>query len=250
MTEHALSRRTYLKATGAAALGTTGIAGCVGRATGTLATSVTDQPADIADFESLVVTVEGIWLGPEGAESGADGNQTADEPDETDETANETDETEGDGGEGDDEEGDDEGAAGGEGREYHAFDEPQEADLVQLQNGETQLVDERELAVGTYQFLQLDISNVDGTLEGGEAAEVDRPGEAPLTFNAAFEVREDTRTTFTADFAPIRRGNGRYLLRPVPSGIEVTYEESGGNEESNESEESGGDTAESDGNAS
>ena len=250
MTEHALSRRTYLKATGAAALGTTGIAGCVGRATGTLATSVTDQPADIADFESLVVTVEGIWLGPEGAESGADGNQTADEPDETDETANETDETEGDGGEGDGEEGDDEEAAGGEGREYHAFDEPQEADLVQLQNGETQLVDERELAVGTYQFLQLDISNVEGTLEGGEAAEVDRPGEAPLTFNAAFEVREDTRTTFTADFAPIRRGNGRYLLRPVPSGIEVTYKESDENEESDESEESGGDTAESDGNAS
>lgn len=244
MAERALSRRTYVKATGAAALGTTGLAGCVGRATGTLATSVTDQPADIADFESLVVTIEGIWLGPEGAESGADGNQTADETtNETDETTNET--------EGDDEEeaeGDDED--GGEGREYHAFDEPQEADLVQLQDGETQLVDERELAVGTYRFLQLDISNVEGTLEGGETAEVDRPGEAPLTFNAAFEVREDTRTTFTADFAPVRRGNGRYLLRPVPSGIEVTYEESGESEESDGNEESSGDAAESDGDAS
>lgn len=229
--EHALNRRNYLKSTGAAALGTAAIAGCVGRATGTLATSVTDQPADITDFESLVVTIEGIWLGPEGAESGADGNQTADET--TDDTGD-TDDAEG----GDEQEAGDEDAAGGEGREYHAFDEPQAADLVQLQNGETQLVDERELAVGTYQFLQLDISNVEGTLEGGEAAEVDRPGEAPLTFNAAFEVRENTRTTFTADFAPVRRGTGRYLLRPVPSGIEVTYEESGG------------DTAEGDSNAS
>jgi len=74
----ALDRRTYLQATGAAALGAAGLAGCVGRATGTLATQVTDQPADIADFASLVVTIEGIWLGPEGAESGADGNVTDD----------------------------------------------------------------------------------------------------------------------------------------------------------------------------
>lgn len=77
----ALDRRTYLQATGAAALGAAGLAGCVGRATGTLATQVTDQPADIGDFESLVVTVEGFWLGPEGAEpddEDVDGNETAD----------------------------------------------------------------------------------------------------------------------------------------------------------------------------
>ena len=217
----ALDRRTYLQATGAAALGAAGLAGCVGRATGTLATRVTDQPADIGDFESLVVTVEGIWLGPEGAESGADGNETDDgdmsdgETDGGNETAdgNETD-------------GDEENEPAG--REYFEFDEPQEADLVQLQDGETQLIDERELAVGTYQFLQLDVSNVDGTLDGGDEAEVDLPGNAPLTFNESFEVRENTRTSFTADFAPVRRGNGTYLLRPVPRGIEVTYEESGG----------------------
>ncbi|MFC7325649.1 DUF4382 domain-containing protein [Halorubrum rutilum] len=213
----AVSRRIYLQATGAAALGAAGLAGCVGRATGTLATRVTDQPADIGDFESLVVTVEGIWLGPEGAESGADGNETDDGDMSDGETAdgNETD-----------------GADGGDepaGREYFEFDEPQEADLVQLQNGETQLIDERELAVGTYRFLQLDVSTVDGTLDGGDEAEVDLPGNAPLTFNESFEVRENTRTSFTADFAPVRRGNGTYLLRPVPRGIEVTYEESGGN---------------------
>ncbi|ACM57244.1 conserved hypothetical protein [Halorubrum lacusprofundi ATCC 49239] len=224
----ALDRRTYLQATGAAALGAAGLAGCVGRATGTLATQVTDQPADIADFASLVVTIEGIWLGPEGAESGADGNVTDDgnATDGDDADGNET-----DGGnqtDGNETDGDEDDSTEPAGREYYEFDEPQEADLVQLQNGETQLIDERELSVGTYRFLQLNVSNVDGTLAEGGEAEVDRPGNAPLTFNAEFDVRENTRTVFTADFAPVRRGNGRYLLRPVPSGIEVDYEETDG----------------------
>ncbi|TKX70759.1 DUF4382 domain-containing protein [Halorubrum sp. SP9] len=206
----AIDRRTYVLATGAAALGATGLAGCVGRATGTLATAVTDQPADIDDFESLVVTVEGFWLGPEGTRAGADdGSDTAD-GDETDAAGNETD-------------GEEDAAAG---REYFEFDEPQEADLVELQNGETKLIDERELRTGTYPFLQLDVSSADGTLTDGSDATVDLPGDAPLKFNESFEVRENTRTTFTADFAPVLRGNGRYLLRPVPSGIEVEYEES------------------------
>ncbi|TKX75122.1 DUF4382 domain-containing protein [Halorubrum sp. GN11_10-6_MGM] len=219
----ALDRRSYLQATGAAALGAAGLAGCVGRASGTLATQVTDQPADIDDFESLVVTVEGFWLGPEGAEPESDDSETDgdDETDaadgnETDAGGNETDTA-------DDEDGEEESA---DGREYHEFDEAQEADLVELQNGETQLIDERELQTGEYPYLQLDVSAADGTLTDGSDAPVDLPGNAPLKFNEAFEIRENTRTTFTADFAPVLRGNGRYLLRPVPSGIEVEYEES------------------------
>ena len=199
-----LGRREYLRATGAAAVGVAGLAGCVGRATGTLATGVTDQPADIGDFESLVVTIEGIWLGPEGATNGTEetgANATDDETATDDEPA---------------------------GREYHEFDEPQQADLVRLQGEETQLIDERELSTATYQYLQLDISAVDGTLADGDDAAVDRPGDAPLTFNEPFEIRENTRTSFTADFAPVRRGTGRYLLRPVPRGIEVAYESTDG----------------------
>lgn len=225
----ALDRRTYLQATGAAALGAAGLAGCVGRATGTLATQVTDQPADIGDFESLVVTVEGFWLGPEGTEP---------EDDESDGDGNETD-AGGDDGADDTADGDNETADGNEtdgdedapdGREYFEFDEPQEADLVELQNGETRLIDERELQTGEYPYLQLDVSAADGTLTDGSDATVDLPGNAPLKFNAPFEIRENARTTFTADFAPVLRGNGRYLLRPVPSGIEVEYEESGGSD--------------------
>ena len=234
MTDHtpdleALDRRTYLRATGAAALGAAGLAGCVGRASGTLATQVTDQPADIDDFESLVVTVEGFWLGPEGAEP---------ESDDAEADGDETDADDGDGADG----GGDDAADGNEtdgeedaeeGREYHEFDEPQEADLVELQNGETQLIDERELQTGEYPYLQLDVSSADGTLTDGSDAAVDLPGNAPLKFNEAFEIRENTRTTFTADFAPVLRGNGRYLLRPVPSGIEVEYEESRSDGEGN-----------------
>lgn len=213
-----LDRRSYLQATGAAALGTAGLAGCVGRAAGTLATHVTDQPADIGDFESLLVTIEGIWLGPEGAVSGADDND-GDGDEDTDEADDETGDDDNDG----TNETDDENEPAG--REYYEFDESQEADLVQLQGEETQLIDERELSVASYQFLQLDVSDVDGTLDDGSEATVDLPGTAPLTFNAAFEIREDTRTSFTADFAPVRRGTGSYILRPVPQGIEVVYEE-------------------------
>lgn len=229
----ALGRRDYLRATGAAALGTAGIAGCVGRATGTLATSVTDQPADIGDFESLVVTIDGVWIGPEGGDGDDEDGDDEDEDGGSD-AGNETetddggsDAENGTGTDGGDDSDEDENEDELQGREYHEFDEPQEADLVQLQGEETQLIDERELAVGTYPYLQLDVSGTDATLaEGGEAT-VKLPGNAPLTFNQEFEVREDSVTSFTADFAPVERGDGTYLLRPVPRGIEVSYDEDG-----------------------
>ncbi|MDZ7701395.1 MAG: DUF4382 domain-containing protein [Halobacteriales archaeon] len=183
-----ISRRRYLAAVGSVPV-IGAVAGCLGGGgTGTLSTQVTDQPGDIADFESCVITIVGMWLGPEDAEAG----DTEDEEP--------------------------------SGREYHEYDEPQEADLVQLQDGETQLVDERSLDTGTYQFLQLDTDGVAATLADGTAATVEVPGDAPLTFNKPFDIREDTRTTFTADFTPVQRGGtGTYLLQPVPSGITVEY---------------------------
>lgn len=226
-----LDRRSYLRATGAAALGTTALAGCVGTATGTLATRVTDQPGDIGDFESLIVTVEGIWLGPQGAGDESDD----DSDDETDEESTAEEDTDGESTatateDGEDDADDEDDSSG---REYHEFDEPQEADLVQLQNGETQLVGEHELEVAEYAFLQLDVADeIDATLADDGDATVETPGEAPLTFNQSFEVRENTRTTFTADFTPVKRGQtGTYILQPVPEGIEVTYEETDGGTE-------------------
>jgi hypothetical protein len=240
MTTEDIHRRTYLA--GVAAAGIAGLAGCTGSSgsteTGTLATQVTDQPGDIADFDSCVITVVGMWLGPmaaEGDDEAADGaeNETADDETDGAETTAEGAEDETDDGDSetaDDEPEDEEGESEG-GREYYEFDEPQEADLVQLQGEQTQLVDERELEVGEYEYIQLDTDGVEATLNDGSSAEVRVPGNAPLTFNESFEIRADTRTTFTADFTPVRRGRtGRYNLQPVPRGITVSYEEIEGEE--------------------
>ena len=204
-----LDRRTYLKTAGIVAAGTVGLAGCSGTAsaTGTLATQVTDQPGDIADFESCVVTMQGLWIKPaEGDDATTQAGTTTDSGTET--VVEQA--------EGDIEEGDN--------REYHEFDEPREANLVELQNGNTDLIDERELDVGTYEFLQFDVTGVEGVLADGGEAEVDTPGGAPLQFKYPFEIREEEVTTFTGDFAPVRRGQTeRYLLQPVARGTEVTY---------------------------
>ena len=214
------NRRQYLKALGAVgAAATVGLAGCAGEAsaTGTLATAVTDQPGDIADFESCVVTIQGIWLRPAAEDgTGTDGNGS-DDSDGSDSGA------------GSDSDGvqtqESEDVDQSDDREYHEFDEPQEADLVQLQDGNTKLVDDREVEVGSYEFLQLDVSGVEGTLEGGGEPQVDTPGNAPLQFKQAFEVRENQRTRFVADFTPVKRGRtDRYLLQPVATNTEVSYE--------------------------
>lgn len=275
-----MERRQYIKATGAAVAGSL-LAGCAasgskdavgegdanddggesGSATGTLSTSVTDQPVDIDDFESCVVTVDGIWVKPANADDEGDGNETNEngiDEDETDENGTDEDEPEepevdaheghdhgpdegdanetaGDDGEnaaddeGDENETDGDDGTGdapdeSEGRYYVEFDEPQEADLVQLQGANTQLIDETELAVGEYRFLQLNVSGVEGTLADGSEAEVKTPGNAPLQFQHPFEIRADEVTRFVADFAPVRLGRGnRYLIKPVATGTQVLY---------------------------
>jgi hypothetical protein len=71
------SRRDYLRATGGlAAAGAVGLAGCMGGAeatTGTLATQVSDQPGDIDDFESCLITIAGFWVaGSDAADEATD----------------------------------------------------------------------------------------------------------------------------------------------------------------------------------
>lgn len=203
---------------------------------GTLATSVSDQPNDIDDFASLTVTLEGIWVKPANSDSesttesdsesetetnSTEGNETDTEssPETTDSGGNETTTDSSESGSTIE----DEDAESGE-RKYIEFDELQDADLTELQGAESQLVDETELEVGEYEYLQLNVHGVNGRLaETQEEADVQTPGEAPLKFNQSFEIREEERTHFVADFAPHKTGEGKYVIRPVADGTAVLY---------------------------
>lgn len=190
------------------------MAGCLDDATGTLSTHVRDQPGDIEGFKSCIVEITGMGLAPGGEESNDDEGSGGDEGSNGDQDSGGDENSHGDQEDGED----------SSGREYHEYEEPQEADLVELQDGEIQLIDEREIDVGEYRFVQLDVDNVDATLQDGSEPSVEVPGEAPLKFNTAFEIREDTRTVFTAEFTPVQRGGtGEYGLQLVADGTEVSY---------------------------
>jgi hypothetical protein len=220
-----MRRRDYLVATGSA-VAASAFAGCMGGNggngsdggdSGLLATRVTDQPGDIDDFESCVVTITAIRLKP--AEEDGEGTEdegTADETETPEETPTESEGTETEGDEEDDE---------AEDEVVYEVDDV-EADLVELQDGNTKLVDEREIETGEYEYMKLTVSEVNGTLKDGGETEVDTPGNAPLKFNESFEIRANTRTVFTADFTPVKRGQqNSYILQPVASGVEVSYED-------------------------
>ena len=270
------NRRAYLKTTGVATAGMIGLAGCTGdgdpdgedadgdgdtedgdSAFGTLSTSITDQPNDIDDFEQLIVTIDGIWIKPASAEDGDeeapedDGDDETDDPETNDDGGDENngDEEEDNDENGDDEQGEDDVDDGedvdqGEGRRYIEFDEPQTADLVDLQGDNTALIDETDVEVGDYLFLQLDVSNTEGILvEDGSEADVETPGNAPLQFQQNFEIRADERTRFIADFAPMRQGRGSYIIRPVAAGTRVLYGDEEYTADDDETDDGGNETA-------
>lgn len=180
-----MQRRTLLGTTTATTLAALG--GCLGSftgsaSTGTLATHVSDDPGDIEDFESCVVTVTAIDV------------MSA--------------------------------AADAEAPETMAVDDAQ-VDLTEVKNEKSQLVSEADLDVGDYEWLRVAVSDdVDATLaDGGGDAEVMVPSNG-LKMNEAFEIRPNTKTSFTADFTPVRRGQAAsYNIQPVSNQVTVTYED-------------------------
>lgn len=96
-------------------------------------------------------------------------------------------------------------------------------DLTELQGDASTELGTAELETGDYEFLQLRVGEVvEATLSEGGEANVTTPGEAPLKFNRGYEICEGGTTTFTADFTPVKRGQGGYILQPVAD--EVTVE--------------------------
>jgi hypothetical protein len=190
-----MKRREFLAAAGVAA--GTALAGCLGGATGTLATRITEQSGDIDDFGSCVVTVSELRVMTGSTEAGtATSGQTA---------RTEIPTVEGE-------------------QAYEVASA--EIDLVQLRNGNTALIDERELETGDYQYLKLLVSSVDATLEDGTEPDVRTPNGALLKFDVPFEIRENTGTVFTANFAPVARDQqDGYVLQPVADAVGVSYEQ-------------------------
>lgn len=113
-----------------------------------------------------------------------------------------------------------------DGRIVITLDEPAEFDLVELQGDAQAFINEEILDVGEYSQIKLRVGDVvNAVLTDGSQAEVVTPGNAPLMFKQDFEIRANTRTEFTADFAPHRRGNNGYILRPVATETTVSYTE-------------------------
>lgn len=99
------------------------------------------------------------------------------------------------------------------------------ADLVALQGENSALIDESTLDTGSYEFLQLAVSEVDATLQDGGETTVNTPGAAPLKFEEPFEMRDGETTTFIADFTPVKQGRrNEYVLQPVADEVRIIYE--------------------------
>lgn len=104
------------------------------------------------------------------------------------------------------------------------LDASAEVDLTELVGEASELVDETELEADRYEFLMLEAEATEASLTQGGAATVTVPGEAPLKFNKAFDIRAGQTTTFIADFTPIKQGRtDRYVLKPVADEVEVIY---------------------------
>ncbi|MDS0277919.1 DUF4382 domain-containing protein [Halomicroarcula sp. S1AR25-4] len=181
-----MDRRAFLQS-GVAVTGAV-VAGCASDGpTGTLATYVSDQPGDIGDFESCVVSVDEIRVLPAASATG-----TADH----------------------------------DGDELTFSVSGVTLDLVDLTGEAATLAETVELRTEEYAYLKLGISTVEASLADGGMAMVTTPGNARLKFPQSFEIRTGRTTRFTADFTPVARGGtGRYVLKPVAEETTVSYGE-------------------------
>lgn len=156
---------------------------------------MTDQPGNGSDFEACVVPTTGVRVEP-APEDGAGEEATDGEVDEDADESSGVDDV--------------------------------EANLVELQGGNTQPVEEHELHVGEYERLKLAVSNVGATLEDGGDADVTTPGDPRPKVDESFEIREGQRTVSTADVTPVRQGqSGGCVPQPVADGTRVDYEDGG-----------------------
>ena len=126
--------------------------------------------------------------------------------------------------EGEDEEEDAEGeddADGGEDRGFRVVDlDGATVDLTQVIDEDAIAVFDGELPAGSYEKIELEVSAVEGVVDGAEV-EVKLPSEK-LQITNGFEVTADEPVSFVFDINVVKRGkNNGYILKPVISGSGV-----------------------------
>jgi len=229
-------RRREVVATGVG-IGAALIAGCTGEtedpsstdagdavaSSGRFRLLVSDAPADIDDFEELVVTLDGARLFH--ADEETESNETDDEEMEANETdeeteTNETDDEEMEANETDEEtetnETDDDAAADTQAGFTTVEIDDATVDLTQVIGADAVSVFDGDLAEGRYAKLELNVAAAEGIVDG-ESVAVKVPSER-LQITKPFTVRPDETVDFVFDITVVKRGqtNG-YILQPVVS---------------------------------
>lgn len=193
---------------------------------------ISDLPADIGDFDRLDVTFQSARVFDGGGgevtdESNDTDNSTDQEPlDDVDTNGDDSPETNGD----ELNDGDENtGAVPNDGvdrrRGFFILDlDGATVDLTQVVGEKAMSVFEGTLSEGTYNKIELYVSDVEGIVDG-ELAEVKVPSEK-LQITHTFEVRADETVDFVFDINVVRRGReNRYNLTPVISGSGVNGED-------------------------
>ena len=227
-----LPRRQFLAA--GAAVGATFLAGCTGgtdeeRAGTTFRLLISDQPADIGDFDRLDVTLDAARIFPtdETTTESESGTTTESDPGTT--TAEGT-ETTTDDATGTTTDGTTDAPANERVREEDGFsvldlDDPT-VDLTEVLGDAAMPVFEGRLEPGTYAKVELEVAAVEGIVDGEEVP-VKVPSEK-LQLTKPFEVGEEP-VDFVFDINVVKKGPNGYNLLPVISesgvageGIEMT----------------------------
>ncbi|TKX85445.1 DUF4382 domain-containing protein, partial [Halorubrum sp. SS5] len=227
--------------------------------TGDFRLLISDAPADIGDFDRLDVTLDRARVfeaqddGDEDDEAESDGdggdddeseenatdadggdgeplNGTADQ----DDGANETADADDDGDESEDGDDSDDGDDADDEDDSDDADEDDSddggfivvdldgatVDLTRVIEDDAIAVFDGEIPAGSYEKIELDVSAVEGIVDGGEV-DVKLPSEK-LQITTEFEVTPDEGVDFVFDINVVKRGkNNGYILKPVISGSGV-----------------------------
>jgi len=233
-----MDRRTFITTT--AAVGTTVVAGCgtnsdsggsddgemdgtstdSGSTTGEFRLLISDQPADISDFDSLDVTFDRARVfRTQGDDEETETEETEEAETEETETMEstatetpeptETEETE------EDEDDEEEEAEDGEGGfTVFELDSPT-VDLTEVVGDKAIGVLDGKLETGEYTKIELHVSDVEGIVDG-ETVAVKVPSNK-LQITKPFEVTAEEPVEFVFDINVVKKGNGGYNLLPVIS---------------------------------